>query len=334
MLGATTTTTTTTTTPLPTLAMSLSSSPQTTSMPTSFKESLDSPNAAMQPFTPGQCLFCPNPSPTFTESVVHMQKSHGLFVPHQKHLIVDLETLFEYLHLVIFGYRECIHCGTERATVQAVQQHMTGKGHCKFDISEPDSEFAEFYNFAEPRDEAESVIDGDGDSDERDQEETATGRSRKSSPKPQLADGDSIRLPSGKIISRQSPAQAGPSFTQPRRRTRPLASQLEYSLAEPDIEDGSGKDEHSGVRDMRLLSKREKREKATVTYQLANMSANDRTSLMHLPTSEQRSILAAQHRHAEKVQKEERRRQGKIDRKGNKNLYAYWNTETPVYQCG
>ena len=211
---------------------------------------------------------------------------------------------------------------------------MTGKGHCKFDISEPDSEFAEFYNFAEPGDEAESVIDGDGDSDERDQEETGTGWGRKSSPKPQLADGDSIRLPSGKIISRQSSAQAGPSFTQLRRRTRPLASQLEYSLAERDSEDGSGKDEHSGVRDMRLLSKREKREKATVTYQLANMSANDRTSLMHLPTSEQRSILAAQHRHEEKVQKEERRRQGKIDRKGNKNLYAYWNTETPVYQCG
>ena len=263
-----------------------------------------------------------------------MQKSHGLFIPQQQHLIVDLETLFEYLHLVIFGYRECIHCGTERATVQAVQQHMAGKGHCKFDISEPDSEFAEFYDFAQPADDAESVIDSDDDGDERDQEETATSSGRKSSRKALLADEDSIHLPSGKIISRQSTAQAGPSFTQLRRRTRTLASQLEYSLAEPDSNDRSGTDEHADIRDMRLLSKREKRERATVTYQLANMSANDRTSLMHLPTSEQRSILAAQHRHAEKVQKEERRRQGKIDRKGNKNLYAYWNTETPVYQCG
>ncbi|KAF6826140.1 pre-60s factor [Colletotrichum musicola] len=64
------------------------------------------------------------------------------------------------------------------------------------------------------------------------------------------------------------------------------------------------------------------------------MSKNDRNALMHLPTSQQRAILATQHRHEEKVQKEDRRRQAKVDRKGNKNLYAYWATETPVYQCG
>jgi pre-60S factor REI1 len=64
------------------------------------------------------------------------------------------------------------------------------------------------------------------------------------------------------------------------------------------------------------------------------MSANDRSSLMHLPTSQQRALLATQHRQADKMQKEESRRRTKIDRKGNKNLYAYWHTETPVYQCG
>ncbi|KAJ2975326.1 hypothetical protein NUW58_g8388 [Xylaria curta] len=246
-----------------------------------------------------------------------MQKSHGLFVPHQQHLVVDLETLFGYLHLVIFGYRECIQCGTERATVQAVQQHMTGKGHCKFDISEQGSEFAEFYDFSEPEDDAESEIEGDDD--ERDQESTAIGPNRK----PLLADEDSIRLPSGKIISRHASAQAGPSSTQLRRRTRTPASQLEYSLVEPDGEEEASKEElDSNMRDTRPLSKREKRERAAVTYQLANMSTNDRNSLLHLSASQQRSILAVQHRHAEKIQKEERRRQGKIDRKGNKNLHG------------
>ncbi|KAI3327312.1 C2H2 type zinc-finger-domain-containing protein [Xylariaceae sp. AK1471] len=329
MLVTTTATTSTTTTSLSTLPMSLSSSPETNSTPTSFKKSIDFPDLAMQPFTPGQCLFCPNPSASFTDSVIHMQKSHGLFVPHQQHLVVDLETLFKYLHLVIFGYRECIQCGTERATVQAVQHHMTGKGHCKFDILEQDSEFAEFYDFSEAEDDAESDMEGDGD--ERNQQETATSSSRK----PLLADEDSIRLPSGRIISRHSSAQPGPSFTQLRRRTRTLASQLEYSLAEPDDGEGSNKEElDSDIRDTRLLSKREKRERAAVTYQLTNLRANDRNSLMHLPASQQRSILATQLRHEGKVQKEERRRQSKIDRKGNKNLYAYWATETPVYQCG
>ncbi|RFU34178.1 hypothetical protein B7463_g2158, partial [Scytalidium lignicola] len=312
--------------------MSLSPSPETSFTPKSFKESIDSPDTAMQPFTqpftPGQCLFCPNPSPSFTDSVIHMQKSHGLFVPHQQHLVVDLETLFEYLHLVIFGYRECIQCATERATVQAIQQHMTGKGHCKFDISKQDSEFSEFYDFSEPEDDAESDIEGDGD--ESNQEEAATILSRM----PLRADEDSIRLPSGKIISRQSSVQAAPSFNQLRRRTRTLASQR-YSLVKLNNEERSGKEElDSDIRGGRLLSKREKRERATVTYQLTNMSANDRNGLMHLSASQQRSILVTQHRQAEKVQKEERRRQSRIERKGNKNLYAYWATETPIYQCG
>lgn len=270
----------------------------------------------------------------------HMRKSHGLFVPHQQHLAVDLETLFRYIHLIIFGYRECLKCGTERATVQAVQQHMTGKGHCNFDTTAQDSEFAEFYDFSESEDLTESETEGDGD--DKSQEETAAS----SSGKPVPAGQDSIRLPSGEVISRQSSAPTGPSFNQLRRRTRTYASRLEHTLVEAgDEEDGEKEDEDGGSgsskedtnlsgHDTRLLSKREKREKAAVTYQLASMSANDRSSLVHLPASQQRAILAAQFRHAVKVQKEERRKQGKVDRKGNKNLYAYWHTETPVYQCG
>lgn len=266
-----------------------------------------------------------------------MQKSHGLFLPHQKHQVVDLETIFGYLHLIIFGYRGCIHCGTERSTVQAVQQHMTAKGHCKFAASDQDSEFADFYNFSgQGDDDAEG--DTEGDEDEESPKDTAT--SSRTHRKPLLADEDSICLPSGKIISKKSSTPAVPSLNQLRRRTqRTLVSRLEHSLEEADgDEEGqkrSIKEElDPDVRDTRLLSKKEKREKATVTYQMTNMRANDRESLMHLPVSEQRSILAAQNRHMEKVQKEERRGRSKVDRKGNKNLYAYWATETPVYSCG
>lgn len=329
MLDTTTTTTTTTSTP-----MNLPLSPQINFTTTAPQESTNSPDTTMPQFVSEQCLFCPRLSPSFPDSVVHMRKSHGLFIPHQQHLAVDLETLFRYLHLIIFGYRECIKCGTERATVQAVQQHMTGKGHCNFDTSEEDSEFADFYDFSESKNATDSEVEGDDD--EAHQEETAAS----SSQKPQPAGQDSIRLPSGKIISRQSSTQAGPSLTQQRRRTRNYASRLEHTIVEAGDEEeeekeGSSKeDPDSGVHDTRLLSRREKREKETVTYQLTNMSASDRNSLVHLPASQQRAILAAQFRHTVKVQKEERRRQGRVDRKGNKNLYAYWHTETPVYQCG
>ncbi|KAH8646297.1 C2H2 type zinc-finger-domain-containing protein [Xylariales sp. PMI_506] len=318
--------------------------PSKPSTPTSFHEestTADSPDTAMPPFTPGQCLFCPSPSPSFADSVMHMQKSHGLFIPQQQHLVVDLETFFKYLHLVIFEYRECIQCGTQRSTVQAVQQHMTGKGHCRFDIGESDSEFAEFYDFSEPEDDdveigSESDEDDNRSLPEEDEEEEEKARTSSNRKQPVLADENSIRLPSGKIISRQLSAQAGPSSSQSRRRTRTSASRLEYTAVEPEqTEEGYGKEEpNSDVRDTQSLSKREKRERAMVAHQLANMSANDRTSLMHLPSAQQRAILAAQHRHEYKVQKEDQRRRTRIDRKGNKNLYAYWNTETPVYQCG
>lgn len=335
MLETTTTSTTTTTTTaeLSTLPMSLASSPQNNSTSTPTQESTDSPDSTMPQFIPEQCLFCSKLSSDFSDSMAHMRKSHGLFIPHQQHLAVDLEALFRYLHLIIFGYRECIKCGTDRATVQAVQQHMTGKGHCNFDTSEEDSEFAEFYDFSEPEAEVES--DSGGEGDEKNQEEAIASSSRTPLPVGQ----DSIRLPSGKIISRQSSAPAGPSPTQLRRRARTYASRLEHTLIEDDDEkeeEGvSGQEEPGpGVHDTRLLSRREKRERETVTYQMASMSANDRNSLVHLPPSQQRAILAAQFRHVIKVQKEERRRQSKVDRKGNKNLYAYWHTETPVYQCG
>ncbi|KAG8164568.1 hypothetical protein KVR01_006486 [Diaporthe batatas] len=335
MLETTTATTTTTTAQLPLLPMQDSQSPQNHSKTTSPQESTDPPGSTMAQYLPEQCLFCPKLSQNFTESMVHMRKSHGLFIPHQEHLAVDLESLFRYLHLIIFGYRECIRCGTERATVQGVQQHMTGKGHCSFDTSQENSEFAEFYDFSEPEDDVKS--DTEEDEEEINQEETATSSSRT----PQPIGQDSVRLPSGKIISKQSSTPAGPKTTQLHRRARKHASRLERTMIE-EAEDekdkrkgASGQEEpEPGASDTRLLSKRERREKGTITYQMASMSANDRASLVHLPPSQQRAIMAAQFRHTVKVQKEERRRQGNVDRKGNKNLYAYWHTETPVYQCG
>ncbi|KAI0020252.1 C2H2 type zinc-finger-domain-containing protein [Xylariomycetidae sp. FL0641] len=331
MLEITTATTSAITASLPTSPMDQDTPLEANAIGTSLADSTDSIDMALPLFTPEQCLFCPRPSPTFADSVIHMQKSHGLFVPHQQHLVVNLEALFRYLHLVIFGYRECIQCGTERATVQAVQQHMTGKGHCKFDISGPDSEFAEFYDFSEPEDDAASDIG----QDELDcQAKTTPSLSQK----PVLVDEDSIRLPSGKIISRQQSVQAGPSTAHSRRRTRASASQLEYTTVEGGDSDGEEEstqgEPDTDTQGTRLLSRRERREKGAVTYQFAKLSANDRHGLMHLPAAQQRSLLATQYRHAVKVQKNERRRQGKVDRKGNKNLYAYWHTETPVYQCG
>ncbi|KAK4178425.1 C2H2 type zinc-finger-domain-containing protein [Triangularia setosa] len=322
---ATTTTTTTTNMALPSLSTSPPPSPQTT----------------MQPFIPGQCLFCPHPSPTLLDSVEHMQKSHGLFIPRRQYLTVEnLQALFEHLHLIIFGYQECIKCGTTRASVQAIQQHMTGKpGHCTFDISDPDSEFADLYHefFEEP----ESKYP------EEEEEDITPSRSRKQ-PLPVQVDEDSIRLPSGRIISKKlsslPPRQLSTTSSSRSRhhRTRISAAtaEIEYALREEFGDDETEKTEQTnsetppGTMKVVLSKREKKRARAMEPYQLTRMSANDWSSLMHLPVSQQRALLATQQRHQEKTQTEERRQRAKIDRKGNKNLYAYWNTETPVYLCG
>lgn len=92
-------------------------------------------------FTPGQCIFCETICDSFNESIVHMASTHSFIVPFQDSLTVDLETLIWYLHLVIYGYNECILCGKRRNGIQAVQQHMHSLGHCRFDVNEDISEF-------------------------------------------------------------------------------------------------------------------------------------------------------------------------------------------------
>ncbi|KAF5666682.1 C2H2 zinc finger transcription factor [Fusarium heterosporum] len=310
---------------MPILSTTLNQSEEISPLKPYSMESTKTSDPAMRVFASERCLFCPATSPTFLENVAHMQNVHGLFVPYKQHILVDLETLFRYLHLVIFDYRECIYCGTERSTIQGVQHHMVGKGHCKFEVRQ-DSEFADFYDFSRPQIETEDNSESEDDAGEYGEKTTQPDQ------KPLQIDQDSLRLPSGRLISKKSSKRVEPSISQLHRQTQPILSQLDHQSSEAEVDHSKKHD--SSAHDGRSLTRREKRQQSTVTYQLANLSASDRSALMHLSASEQRSLIATQHRFTEKVQKEESRRQRKIDRKGNKNLYAYWNTETPVYQCG
>ena len=90
-------------------------------------------------FDESQCLFCNQTSPDLDQNLVHMLKAHGLYID-SANLLVDVGSLLAYFHLVISGYYECLYCGTQRNTRQAVQQHMMAKGHCKYDITDKDAE--------------------------------------------------------------------------------------------------------------------------------------------------------------------------------------------------
>ncbi|KAH7029267.1 C2H2 type zinc-finger-domain-containing protein [Microdochium trichocladiopsis] len=92
-----------------------------------------------------RCLFCQAEACDTDTNLGHMRKAHGLLIPATDRLIVDVGTLLGYLHVVIFDLKECILCHTARRTASAVQQHMTGKGHCRIDLESENAEMLEFY---------------------------------------------------------------------------------------------------------------------------------------------------------------------------------------------
>ncbi|KAK6079650.1 hypothetical protein SCUP515_03906 [Seiridium cupressi] len=138
-------------------------------------------------FSPAQCLFCASSSADLEANLEHMLQKHGLFIPDTSRLVVDLETLVKYFHLVIYGYFECLFCGSQRHSAEAARQHMTGKGHCKIDILREDSEFRDFYDF-----------DSDDGSSDNSDEEPAVPKEKP--PKEKSVEIDNtLRLASGKV---------------------------------------------------------------------------------------------------------------------------------------
>lgn len=177
---------------------------------------LDAPISEIE-FLPTKCIFCPVSSPTLPANLSHMRQHHGLFIPrtlvvdggmqHPKVLAVDDETLVRYMHLVIYGDRECLYCHTQRRSVLAVQQHMMGRGHCRMDLEGSESEFLDFYE--------EQV--GDSDVEEtQDEDQSSTGaeangihitgekKTEDSNNGPAIIDDHTLRLSSGKVLSHRS----------------------------------------------------------------------------------------------------------------------------------
>jgi len=226
---------------------------------------------------------------------------HGLFIPDRSHLVVDLETLTEYFHLVIFDYFECLYCGSQRHSAQAAQQHMIGKGHCKIDILSEDSEFRDFYDFDSCSEDSES----DGEQ----------VKSVRESAKAIIVD-NSMRLTSGKVLSHRKEGK----LRLHRHRTTDT-KEHSISTTQPRILDGSPTQPDSTPNqaahsDSKRLAKRE----AVYQHQLANLRASDRRSIMHLTGAQQRANIAKAKKQIEQGRRDqydwELKMQFKADRRG------------------
>lgn len=286
-------------------------------------------------FAPEQCLFCNLASPDLDSNISHMHKKHGLFIPVDIEdgflkLAVDLETLVRYLHLVVFGYNECLYCHSQKQTTQAVQQHMMGKGHCRVDLDGEDSEFRDFYEEVEdvsaPSDDNMDEEDASCRSDD-DEDLGGTSEDQSSRRKPSSkTDGKSLSLSSGKVVSHRSAPP--PRYHRPLAETQSLARRgddhklpTSSSSASGPIQtspDSGGDDDTpaSTTTGSKALTRFERRaetsNKSTLSMALSKLPANDRTALAHLPAAEQRAIVLTQLKQQDKARHSERRYRGKF----------------------
>ncbi|KAK1671129.1 C2H2 type zinc-finger-domain-containing protein [Colletotrichum godetiae] len=231
-------------------------------------ESSDEDTVPQEIPNPSQCLFCNELSSGFSESMTHMQKRHGLSIPSSERLIVDLQTLVKYFHLVMTEYKECLYCGSVRNTAQAVRQHMVGKAHCRINIDRPGSEFRDFYDL---------------DSSHGTDSEDNPGHQR-------FVDSDrnTRELASGKIVSHRNAKK-------PRYHRTPQNDERDSDIllnggASPSGDtstaltaSGNGK---------KVLTAAADKQNRIFERQLDTLRPADRQALVHLPLPKQRALVA------------------------------------------
>ncbi|KAK3356568.1 C2H2 type zinc-finger-domain-containing protein [Lasiosphaeria hispida] len=279
----------------------------------SSDESGDTPDSEDAPeFIAEQCLFCNHVSDSFDDNVLHMQKFHGLFINNLDRLVVDLETLARYLHLIIFGYHECLYCHSRRRTVEAAQQHMLGKGHCSIDIQNPDSEYRDFFDF---------TTENTGDE--------GSG-SRAGNAAPSASEGSS--RPPGPSRGSVASATAGQAIQgdQPHCTRNPVSVSSKNRHAPPSENQSDNKEPAPTLTSSLQALTRSERRGISPTDQLANSSVNDQISLAHILPSQQRAVLTVQKKQLDKAQRAELRNSIRVEMMGNKTLMKHFISDIPA----
>jgi pre-60S factor REI1 len=271
-----------------------------------------------------------------------MKSRHGLHIPDEEELLVDVEALLRYMHLVIHDYHECLDCHTTRASSHAIQQHMLSQGHCQVDFDAEDSEFREFYKFELSDADSESEDDSDDD-EEVEREEHHVQHPTQESTAP-LAIGmsteETLRLPSGKILQNR---KAGGRKAGHRRRVSPARSLEEHAESDPptgrlaeDTAHMASNAPASNITDLQLSTtntssslRKQERRKREFTVQMANMRASDQRALAHLPLPERRALMAVALKQEAKADQEQQRFRAKMDGIGNVSAKERFVNDVP-----
>ncbi len=242
-------------------------------------------------------------SESINTNLIHMSRSHGMTIPSPHQLTVDPTTLLTYLNLVISVYHECLSCGTQRRNTQAIQQHMLGKGHCAFDISDIESEYREFWDF-----EGENKIE---------------------------IDGDNIILPSGRTVLHRATrtTQRHQRLSTPDMTSLSLSEASPSSMSPPDDQSTTSSSTPTQASQKQTLTKQDLRA-LNLNKHLSTLRTSDRLALAHLPASEQRAILSSQHKQLQKARRQERDMQARLQRKNNQTMMQHFVPDVPGPKLG
>lgn len=305
-----------------------------------------------------QCLFCPKILSSLNFNLAHMQKAHGLFIPTTIDdgaltLAVDIETLVRYMYLVIFGYQECLFCGTLRANVHAVQQHMMGKGHCRIELQTQGSEWRDFYETAEVEPNEPQEDDGQYSGSEYDHSDDNVGISvaPRSSTVPTVEQDRSLRLSSGRVLAHRnvlSPKNPHrkpltekkrghhtvgflledliPNSTLSAQDDSPdaevVAAETEAGISQPSSTPTEGPSTQALTRTYR---RHLAANNSTLTVAMSQMSARDRSALSHLSSSERRAAIIGQFKQQNRGNMAERKYWSKYERRQDRPVFLVGN---------
>lgn len=161
------------------------------------------------------CLFCSTTNFTsLDESLGHMTRHHGFFVPEQSYLI-DRTGLMKYLADKISIGNMCLYCngkGRGFLSGEAARKHMIDKSHCKiaYDMEEDRLELSDFYDFTSSYPDAQWE---DVSGDEVDEDDAISADDDDDDDKDVLDDSNQVRygdnefelvLPSGARLGHRS----------------------------------------------------------------------------------------------------------------------------------
>lgn len=130
-----------------------------------------------------------------------------------------------------------------------------------------------------------------------------------------------MRLKSGKILTHRSQVQTSHDpnrqriTRQPSGQPRQLGSSAQRKTDSSELE-------------------KQDRKATSLDLQLSQMSVNDQRSLAHLPTSEQRSVLAVRKKQLDNAQRAERRARSQVERMGNQTLMKNFKNDVPGPKLG